>query len=235
MKENILGIQVNTEGYAELLPRIFSYIEQKEKAMIVAINPEKVMKASKDQSLHDLLNRAEFQIPDGVGIIIASKLQKGKIRERVTGIDLMLRICEEAANQQKSIFLYGAKPGVADEAKSELEKRYPDINISGTLDGYEKDEQIIKQTINDAKPDILFVAMGSPRQELWIEENRDDLHPFVYQGVGGSFDVLAGNIERAPESFQKAGLEWLYRLLKEPSRIKRQMELPKFLVKIIKK
>ncbi len=235
MKENILGIQVNTEGYAELLPRIFSYIEQKEKAMIVAINPEKVMKASKDQSLHDLLNRAEFQIPDGVGIIIASKLQKGKIRERVTGIDLMLRICEEAANQQKSIFLYGAKPGVADEAKSELEKRYPDINISGTLDGYEKDEQIIKQTINDAKPDILFVAMGSPRQELWIEENRDNLHPFVYQGVGGSFDVLAGNIERAPESFQKAGLEWLYRLLKEPSRIKRQMELPKFLVKIIKK
>lgn len=235
MKENILGIQVNTEGYAELLPRIFSYIEQKEKAMIVAINPEKVMKASKDQSLHDLLNRAEFQIPDGVGIIIASKLQKGKIRERVTGIDLMLRICEEAANQQKSIFLYGAKPGVADVAKSELEKRYPNINISGTLDGYEKDEQIIKQTINDAKPDILFVAMGSPRQELWIEENRDNLHPFVYQGVGGSFDVLAGNIERAPESFQKAGLEWLYRLLKEPSRIKRQMELPKFLVKIIKK
>lgn len=235
MKENILGIQVNTEGYAELLPRIFSYIEQKEKAMIVAINPEKVMKASRDQELYDLLNRAEFQIPDGVGIIIASKLQKGNIKQRVTGIDLMLRICEEAANQQKSIFLYGAKPGVADEAKTELEKRYPNIIITGALDGYEKDEKTIQLTINNAKPDILFVAMGSPRQELWIEQNRDILHPYVFQGVGGSFDVLAGNIERAPIVFQKAGLEWFYRLLKEPSRIKRQMELPKFLVKIIKK
>lgn len=235
MKENILGINVNTEGYAELLPRIFSYIEKKEKAMIVAINPEKVMKASQDQELHNLLNRAEFQIPDGVGILIASKLQKGKIKQRVTGIDLMLRICEEAATQNKSIFLYGAKPGVAQEAKEELEKRYPNINISGIIDGYEKDQILIQQTINSAQPDILFVAMGSPRQENWIEANRNDLYPFVYQGVGGSFDVLAGNIERAPEAFQKAGLEWFYRLLKEPSRIKRQIELPKFLYKILKK
>ena len=235
MKENILGINVNTEGYAELLPRIFSYIEKKEKAMIVAINPEKVMKASQDQELHNLLNRAEFQIPDGVGILIASKLQKGKIKQRVTGIDLMLRICEEAATQNKSIFLYGAKPGVAQEAKEELEKRYPNINISGIIDGYEKDQILIQQTINSAQPDILFVAMGSPRQENWIEANRNDLYPFVYQGVGGSFDVLAGNIERAPEAFQKAGLEWFYRLLKEPSRIKRQIELPKFFYKILKK
>lgn len=235
MKENILGINVNTEGYAELLPRIFSYIENKEKAMIVAINPEKVMKASQDQELHNLLNRAEFQIPDGVGILIASKLQQGKIKQRVTGIDLMLKICEEAASQNKSIFLYGAKPGVAHEAKEELEKRYPNINISGIIDGYEKDQIIIHQTINSTQPDILFVAMGSPRQENWIEANRNDLHPFVYQGVGGSFDVLAGNIDRAPEIFQKAGLEWFYRLLKEPSRIKRQIELPKFLWKILKK
>ncbi|WP_394188572.1 WecB/TagA/CpsF family glycosyltransferase [Paenisporosarcina quisquiliarum] len=235
MKENILGIHVNTEGYAELLPRIFSYIENKEKAMIVAINPEKVMKASQDQELHNLLNRAEFQIPDGVGILIASKLQKGKIKQRVTGIDLMLKICEEAAAQKKSIFLYGAKPGVAQESKEELEKRYPNINISGIIDGYEKDQILIHQTINSAQPDILFVAMGSPRQEKWIEANRNDLYPSVYQGVGGSFDVLAGNIERAPEAFQKAGLEWFYRLLKEPSRIKRQIELPKFLWKILKK
>lgn len=235
MKENILGINVNTEGYADLLPRIFSYIEKKEKAMIVAINPEKVMKASQDQELHNLLNRAEFQIPDGVGILIASKLQKGKIKQRVTGIDLMLRICEEAATQNKSIFLYGAKPGVAQEAKEELEKRYPNINISGIIDGYEKDQILIQQTINSLQPDILFVAMGSPRQENWIEANRNGLYPFVYQGVGGSFDVLAGNIERAPEAFQKAGLEWFYRLLKEPSRIKRQIELPKFLYKILKK
>lgn len=235
MKENILGINVNTEGYAELLPRIFSYIEKKEKAMIVAINPEKVMKASKDKELFELLNRAEFQIPDGVGIVVASKLKKGKINQRVTGIDLMVRICQEAANQHKSIFLYGAKPGVAVEAKAELERRYPTINIVGVLDGYEKDQLLIQTTINDAKPDILFVAMGSPRQENWIESNRNVLYPFVYQGVGGSFDVLAGNIERAPEAFQKAGLEWFYRLLKEPSRIKRQMDLPKFLFKMIKK
>ncbi|WP_336825450.1 WecB/TagA/CpsF family glycosyltransferase [Sporosarcina sp. USHLN248] len=235
MKEKVLGVDVNTENYDELIPKLFQNIEDKKKSLVVAINPEKLMKAKDDPRLHALLNRAEFQIPDGIGVIIASKLQKGNITSRVTGVDMMDRIVREAARTKKPIFLYGARPGVAETAAEKLIETYPDLIVAGTQDGYEKDVNKVIQKINEAKPDILFVAMGSPKQELWIEQYRDQLHPTLYQGVGGSFDVLAGNVKRAPAAFQKVGAEWLYRLLKEPSRLKRQMNLPKFLLEIIRK
>jgi len=234
MKETVLGIQVNTETYDELIEQIFDRIEKKEKSLIVAINPEKIMKAKDDPALKKLLNEAEFQIPDGIGVILASKLQKGNIIERVTGIDMMMRICEEAAKKQKRIFLYGGKPGVAASAAEKLKELYPGIQIAGIQHGYEKDNAKVVANINEAKPDILFVAMGSPKQENWINANRDQLYPIIYQGVGGSFDVLAGNVKRAPEFFQKIGLEWFYRLMLEPKRIKRQMALPKFLIEVIR-
>lgn len=234
MKEQILGVDVNTENYDELIPKLFQNIDAKKKSLVVAINPEKLMKAKDDPALKALLNRAEFQIPDGIGVIIASKLQKGNIKSRVTGVDMMDRIVREAARTGKSIFLYGAKPGVGETAAAKLIETYPDLQVAGTQDGYEKDERKVMSKINEAKPDILFVAMGSPKQELWIEEHRENLHPILFQGVGGSFDVLAGNIKRAPAAFQKVGAEWLYRLLLEPSRLKRQMNLPKFLIEIIR-
>ncbi|MEK3935755.1 WecB/TagA/CpsF family glycosyltransferase [Sporosarcina sp. FSL W7-1349] len=233
MKETILGVQVNSENYDELIPKLFRNIDDKKKSLVVAINPEKLMKAKDDPELKALLNRAEFQIPDGIGVILASKLQKGNIKSRVTGVDMMDRIVREAARTGKSIFLYGAKPGVAEQAARKLIETYPTLQVAGTQDGYEQNTQKVIDTINAAQPDILFVAMGSPKQELWIEQHRDNLHPILYQGVGGSFDVLAGNIKRAPAIFQKFGAEWLYRLLKEPSRIKRQMNLPKFLLEIL--
>ena len=235
MKEEILGVSVNTENYDDLIPKVFENIEAGKKSLIVAINPEKLMKAKEDPELKALLNRAEFQIPDGIGVILASKLKKGQIRSRVTGIDMMDRVVQEAATRGKRIFLYGAKPGVAEEAAARLQVMHPNIQIAGVQHGYEKDVKVVLDTINQAKPDILFVAMGSPKQEQWIEQHRDQLHPTVFQGVGGSFDVLAGNIKRAPAVFQKAGAEWLYRLLLEPSRIKRQMNLPKFLVEVYRK
>ena len=235
MKEEILGVSVNIENYDELIPKVFKNIKEGKKSLIVAINPEKLMKAKEDPELKALLNRAEFQIPDGIGVILASKLKKGQIRSRVTGIDMMDRVVQEAAARGKRIFLYGAKPGVAEEAAAKLQVMHPNIQIAGVQHGYEKDVQVVLDTINQTKPDILFVAMGSPKQEQWIEQYRDELHPVVFQGVGGSFDVLAGNIKRAPAVFQKAGAEWLYRLLLEPSRIKRQMNLPRFLVEVYKK
>lgn len=231
----ILGVKVDTDNYDELIQKLFRRIDKKEKSLVVAINPEKLMKAKEDQSLKDLLNRAEFQIPDGIGVILASKLNKGNIKSRVTGIDMMDRIVREAARTGKSIFLYGAKPGVAESAAEALKFTYASLQIAGTQDGYEKDNEKVIQKINEAKPDILFVAMGSPRQEEWIEANRDKLHPSLYQGVGGSFDVLAGNVKRAPGFFQKTGLEWFYRLAKEPSRLKRQLVLPVFLIETLKK
>lgn len=232
MKETVLGINVNTENYDELLPMIFDRIETKEKSLIVAINPEKIIKAKNDPALKKLLNEAEFQIPDGIGVILASKIQKGQITSRVTGVDMMMRLCEEAEKRQKPIFLYGGKPGIADKAAEKLKELYPSIIISGTQDGYEKDNEKVIAKINEAKPDILFVAMGSPKQENWINVNRGQLHPTIYQGVGGSFDVLAGNVKRAPEAFQKIGMEWFYRLMKEPKRIKRQIALPLFLLEV---
>ncbi|PIC64010.1 glycosyltransferase [Sporosarcina sp. P13] len=235
MKEEILGVSVNTENYDELIPKVFARIDEGKKSLVVAINPEKLMKAKEDAELKALLNRAEFQIPDGIGVILASKLKKGQIRSRVTGIDMMDRIVQEAAVRGKRIFLYGAKPGVAEAAAAKLQTLHPDIQIAGVQHGYEKDVQVVLDTINEAQPDILFVAMGSPKQEQWIEQHREHLHPMLFQGVGGSFDVLAGNIKRAPVAFQKMGAEWLYRLLLEPSRIKRQMNLPKFLIEVYKK
>jgi N-acetylglucosaminyldiphosphoundecaprenol N-acetyl-beta-D-mannosaminyltransferase len=233
MKETILGVDVSTDNYDALTSKLLKKVDNREKAFIVAINPEKIIKAQDDPSLMKLLNTADFQIPDGIGVILASKFKGGQIRERVTGIDMMLKLCETAAKHQKKIFLYGGKPGRADEAKVKLEEMYPGIQIAGTLHGYEKDQQVVREAINQSQADIIFVAMGSPAQENWIIANKETLHPSVYQGVGGSFDVISGKIERAPESFQKLGLEWLYRLMKEPWRIKRQAVLPLFLIKAV--
>ncbi|UTE77358.1 WecB/TagA/CpsF family glycosyltransferase [Rossellomorea sp. KS-H15a] len=235
MKENFLGVDVCTLNYKQITSAIIEDIEQRKKSFIVAINPEKIMKAKQDESLRTLLNKADYQIPDGIGVILASRLKGGEIRERVTGIDLMLAICKEAELNGKSIFLYGAKPGIADAARVELEKQYPSLRIAGTLNGYEKDEEVIKNTINNANPDIIFVALGSPAQENWILSHMHELAPSIYQGVGGSFDVISGRIKRAPEFYQKMGAEWLYRLLKEPWRWKRQLLLPKFLLEVMKK
>jgi N-acetylglucosaminyldiphosphoundecaprenol N-acetyl-beta-D-mannosaminyltransferase len=233
MKETILGVDVSTDNYDTLITKLLKKIDHREKAFIVAINPEKIIKAQEDESLRKLLNSADFQIPDGIGVILASKFKGGQIRKRVTGIDTMLKICEAAAKHQKKVFLYGGKPGRADEAKAKLEEMYPGIQIVGTQHGYEKDQEVVRSAINESQAEIIFVAMGSPAQENWIIANKSTLHPSVYQGVGGSFDVISGRIERAPESFQKLGLEWLYRLMKEPWRIKRQAVLPLFLLKAI--
>jgi N-acetylglucosaminyldiphosphoundecaprenol N-acetyl-beta-D-mannosaminyltransferase len=233
MKETILGVDVSTDNYDSLTSKLLNKMNNREKAFIVAINPEKIIKAQEDESLRKLLNSADFQIPDGIGVILASKFKGGQIRERVTGIDTMLKLCETAAKHEKKVFLYGGKPGRADDAKVKLEEMYPGIQIVGSLDGYQKDKQLIADTINQSEADIIFVALGSPAQENWIVANKDSLYPSVYQGVGGSFDVISGKIERAPESFQKLGLEWLYRLVKEPWRIKRQAVLPLFLIKAV--
>lgn len=235
MKENFLGVDVCGYDYDQLTSLLLQNIEENKKSFIVAINPEKIMKAQSDENLRYLLNRADYQIPDGIGVILASKLKGGNIRSRVTGIDMMLTVCKMAAQNGKKIFMYGGKPGVADAAKAELEKQFPGIQIVGTLNGYEKDEAVIVETINRYQPEIIFVALGSPAQEYWIVNHMEKLSPFVFQGVGGSFDVISGNLKRAPEAFQKLGMEWLYRLAKEPWRWKRQMDLPKFLLKTLKK
>lgn len=235
MKENFLGVDVCDYDYDQLASLLMKDIENKKKSFIVAINPEKIMKAQEDEELRKLLNSADYQIPDGIGVILASKLKGGRVKNRVTGIDMMLKLCQTATEQGKRIFLYGGKPGVADAAKHELEKQFPGIQIVGTLNGYEKDEKVVIETINQHRPEVMFVALGSPAQEYWIVGHMNQVSPFIFQGVGGSYDVISGNLKRAPKAFQTLGLEWFYRLIKEPWRFRRQLILPKFLLKTLKK
>lgn len=232
-RENYLGVNVCNADMGETLEEIDKIIKKRVPSFVVAINPEKIMKASKDKRLLELLNSAAIQIPDGVGVLIASRLKGGSIRTRVTGIDLMYGICQNAAKKGYRVYLLGAKPGVANKAGEILKSRYNGLNIVGIRDGYFKDDMEVIEDIRSKKPDILFVAMGSPKQEYWITSNMEKVEVPLLMGVGGSFDVTCGNIKRAPEWMCKMGLEWFYRLVKEPWRYKRMLVLPQFLFKVV--
>ena len=234
-KEQYLGVNVITLNYDEIIEDIKKRMEEGLTSTIIAVNPEKVITASKDEQIKTLINDATYQIPDGVGILMASRLKGGGIQSRVTGVDMMDRLLKFASDEGKKVFMYGAKEEVVATAKAKIEEKYPSIQITGYSNGYTKDQDELVRKINESGAEIIFVALGSPRQELWIRDHMKDLNVKVYQGVGGSFDVFAGNVKRAPSFFRKAGLEWFYRLITDPKRFKRQLALPKFLFKIITK
>ena len=234
-KEQYLGVNVITLNYDEIIEDIKKRMEEGLTSTIIAVNPEKVITASQDEQIKTLINDATYQIPDGVGILIASRLKGGDIQSRVTGVDMMDRLLKFAADEGKKVFMYGAKEEVVASAKVKIEEKYPSIQITGYSNGYTKDQDELVRKINESGAEIIFVALGSPRQELWIRDHMNELNVKVYQGVGGSFDVFAGNVKRAPSVFRKAGLEWFYRLISDPKRFKRQLALPKFLFKIITK
>lgn len=200
----------------------------------VAINPEKVMRARREPALRPVLEGAGLQIPDGIGIVLASRLRGGPIQKRVTGIDLAMNFCQEAATRGWPVFLLGAAPGVAEAAGAELLRRYPNLHIAGTGDGYfrGKDHDVARR-VRDSGARILFLALGSPAQEYWMQAYLAETGCRVGLGVGGTFDVLAGRMERAPRSMRKLGLEWFYRLIREPSRYRRMAVLPIFLVRAL--
>lgn len=232
MKENILGFAVSNYNYEELIKNIFIDIENNEQHFLVNINPLIIMNYYQNEKYKQIFNQEKYQIPDGIGIVLASKMKKKIIKNRITGIDLMEKICETASKKGKTIFLCGAKPGVAIKASNVLIKKYHNLHIAGVCDGYITEEEMIKQ-INLVKPDILFVALGSPKQEEFIVKNRKNLNVKILMPVGGSFDVISGNIKRASKKIQKLHLEWLYRMLKEPGRIKQNIVLIKFILLVM--
>jgi N-acetylglucosaminyldiphosphoundecaprenol N-acetyl-beta-D-mannosaminyltransferase len=231
-KEQYLGVDVCPLSYEEIIADVRNRIQEGKQSTIIAVNPEKCMTAEKNPQLKELINSSTYQIPDGVGILLASKLKGGRISSRVTGVDMMERLIRFAAEENHKVFLYGAKEEVVAEAKKNLEAKYPGLYIVDYENGYVKDNEALVEKINRSGAELIFVAMGSPKQEIWIRENMSKLNVKVFQGVGGSFDVFAGKVKRAPKMFRRLGLEWFYRLLKEPKRIKRQLALPKFLLKI---
>lgn len=229
----MFGVNINAIDVPKFISEILEDIKSEKQRCIVAINPEKLMIAREDVKLKSLLNSFDYKVPDGMGVVLASKIKKGCIKNRFTGIDCMDIICNQSRTINAKIFLYGAKPNVVNNAKIKLEAKYPGINIVGVLDGYQEDNDSIIDIINKSKADILFVALGSPKQEYWIENNKNKLNVKILQGVGGSFDVISGKVKRAPKWMQRIGLEWFYRLIKQPNRVWRQLAIVKFLYLVI--
>lgn len=235
MKESYLGVDVSPLTYEGIIAEIEERMTAEKQSTIIAVNPEKVMTAQKNPKVKELINDSTFQIADGVGILLASKLKKGNITSRVTGVDMMARLLQFAEEQQHPVYLYGAKKEVVELAAEKIQQTYTNIPIAGMTDGYEQDEAALIDRIRASGAKIVFVALGSPKQELWIERNLTNLpNVLVFQGVGGSFDVFSGTVKRAPAFFRKLGIEWLYRLLSDPRRLKRQLNLPRFLLKVLR-
>jgi N-acetylglucosaminyldiphosphoundecaprenol N-acetyl-beta-D-mannosaminyltransferase len=226
--EEILGIAVAVTDYREVFLKIGQAIKNNRKIFIIPLNPEKVMLYRTDPLIAEAIDRADIVIPDGVGIVLASKLNRGKIRYRVTGIDLMGYICKHSQQIKARIFLFGAEEGIAELAAEKLKLNYPGIRIAGTHNGYKFDNEKLLKTINNSGANLLFVALGSPHQTLWIDRNLDKLKINAVMGIGGSLDVIAGKVPRAPVRLRKLGMEWLYRFVREPKRVKRVVNAFKY-------
>ena len=234
-KVEILGVNVNSLTMAEAVETVKNFIEKGERKLIATANAEMIMRATYDVELKTILNAADLVVPDGAGTVWAAGYLGHPMPERVAGYDLSQELMRLAPSKKYKLYFFGSAPGVADLAKAKAEKWYPGIDIVGTRNGYfsAEDEQSIIADIKAKKPDILLVALGVPKQEKWLYAHLDELNVPVSIGVGGSFDVMAGVMKRAPLWMQKAKLEWLYRGLKQPSRIGRLMALPKFVFKVM--
>ena len=241
-KLHIWDVPIDKVDRAKVMDIFEELMETPGCSMIVTPNSEIVMNASKDEELADLLREAELTIPDGIGLVYASKILGQPLKERVTGIDFANAALEKMAKERKSVYFLGSKPdggngiSVAQMAADKKMAEYPGLVVSGVRDGYFKleDEAEIVAQINASGAELLLVALGSPKQEKFIQRHRKEFeHVRVAIGIGGSLDVWAGTLKRAPEFYQKHGLEWLYRLIQEPSRYKRMAVLPLFMLKVI--
>lgn len=231
----ILGIRIDKVTNQGAYNKFLSLFEEKGTQSIFTPNTEIIMKAQEDEELREVLENAGMVIPDGIGLIYASKIYGLGLTERVAGIDMMDRILDYCNKTKKSIFILGGKAGVAEEAMINIQGQYDNILCAGTIDGYysNEDEYKVVDKINESKCDVLFVALGAPKQEKWIAKYQNVLNASVAIGVGGSVDVWSGNSKRAPKIFIKLGLEWFYRLITDPRRIFRMMSIPKFIFKVL--
>lgn len=233
---NILGVPFNNMSSAEAVEMALVCLGANHKSILFTPNPEMVMLAQKDPEFMEVLNKSDINVPDGIGIVYGSKFTDNPIEERVAGYDLVQAVFERIKTTRRTVYFFGGAPGVAQQAKEAMEKKHRGINIIGVADGYfdeEKEKQIIDE-INQLHPDLLLVGIGFPKQEKWIYNNLNKLDIRLAIGVGGSFDVMSGNVKRAPQAFRKLGLEWFYRLITQPTRIGRMLQLPVFMFAVIK-
>ncbi|AXH53075.1 WecB/TagA/CpsF family glycosyltransferase [Clostridium perfringens] len=233
MYKELLGYKIFSDNKEELLKEI----ENKKRVNIISGNPEVLYNGIKNEFLRNSFTKEDaLIIPDGVGTLLAAKINGIDITEKIAGIEVMNMLLEEARDKNLKVFLLGAKEETLIKCEEKIKENYDGINIVGSNNGFfdlDNCDDLIEK-INESKADILFVAMGAPRQEVFIEKYKDKLCCKIFMGVGGSFDVFAGNVNRAPQFMINIGMEWLYRVAKEPWRIKRLGSIPKFLVLSIK-
>ena len=227
----ILGVPVVPYTMDEAVAKLTGDTLAKKRNFVVTANAEIIMMAQEDSEYKKLLSEtADMVLPDGAGTVWAGNYLGYRIPERVAGYDLYLRLLEEAAKKNIAVYFFGGKPGIAEAAAAEGKRRWPCLTVAGCRNGYfsaEEEAEII-ENINRSGAAMLFAALGAPKQEKWLAKFRERLKPELLMGIGGSFDVLAGKVQRAPKWMQDAKLEWLFRLLKQPSRFGRMLALPKF-------
>jgi N-acetylglucosaminyldiphosphoundecaprenol N-acetyl-beta-D-mannosaminyltransferase len=235
MKVDILGVKIDNYKMNEATEKVIQYMYTDNKHEIYTPNPEIVMIANENNELMDILNNADLVVPDGIGIIIAAKILKKNIPERVAGYDLVQNVFRTMKDTDKTVYFLGGGKDVAIEAAKKMRKSHKGLKIVGVHDGYfdDEEEKRIIEDINKLSPDFLLVGLGVPKQEKWINNNIHKLNIKVGIGVGGSFDGMSGRVKRAPIAFRKLGLEWFYRLLRQPTRLIRMLKLPLFLIKVI--
>ena len=231
----ILGVPVAPYTMDEAVAKLTGDTLANKRNFVVTANAEIIMMAQEDKEYKKLLSEtADLILPDGAGTVWAGNYLGYRIPERVAGYDLYLRLLEEAAKKNIPVYFFGGKPGIAEEAAAEGRRRWPGLMVAGCRNGYfsADEEPEIIEGINQSGAAMLFAALGAPKQEKWLAKYRTLLNPDLLMGIGGSFDVLAGKVQRAPKWMQDARLEWLFRLLKQPSRFGRMLALPKFVFAI---
>jgi N-acetylglucosaminyldiphosphoundecaprenol N-acetyl-beta-D-mannosaminyltransferase len=231
----VLGIPFENLDFKEMSSLLSQRVRNRDKTFVVTANPEIVMYAIKDQEYKAIIKSADYIVPDGSGVILASKILGEPLKERVAGYDLTIELLRIANQNSWKLYLLGGQEDVNKKALENIKKQYPQIIIAGNHHGFfDLDDGLIPEQIQAAKPDIVLVALGFPRQETWISKHLDKFEKGLFIGVGGTIDVLSGNVKRAPLFWRKVNLEWLYRLFIQPTRWKRMLVLPLFVVKVIR-
>ncbi len=232
---HILGVRVHEVSMPQALESLAAMIREGTPHQVVTVNPEFVMAAQQNHLFRNVLNRAALAVPDGIGIVLASWWLRQPMRERVSGVDLVEQFAEVSSRNGYRIFLLGAQPGVAERAGQKLRERHPGLIIAGSHPGspHPDDEDEICRKILETAPHVLLVAYGSPQQDLWIARTAARLRIPVAIGVGGTFDFIAGITVRAPRWIRSIGMEWFYRLVREPRRFFRMLALPRFLLRVL--
>lgn len=230
MKTNVLGVNFDDLTTHQAAAAAARLIGQGGFHYVVTPNPEFILSAKKDEEFRTILNGADLALPDGIGVVYAAKILGRPFQERSPGIEFAQALMSIMSKERLSLFLLGAKPGVAEQAAENLKKTYPGLIIAGVHDGYFQEDGPVAEKIRASGADVAFVCLGAPKQEKWMAKNGPETGVKLACGLGGCLDVFAGNVERAPEAWCRLGLEWLYRLKKEPQRFSRMARLPLVLV-----